>query len=133
MLGAQNLLPDRQRPLEVRPGCRKISLVLKKATEVVQAGCGVRVLGAQNLLPDRQRPLEVRSGGRKISLALKKETEVVQAEGGVRVLGSQNLLPDRQCPLRVWTGSLEITNHREVVIQSATKQGCPLIFTRQCL
>src|SRR5918996_945049 len=72
-------LEDRQRPLIVRMGSRKISLALKKATEVVQAGGGVRVLRTQNLLPDRQRALKVRTGSPKISLAFKKATEVVQA------------------------------------------------------
>jgi hypothetical protein len=58
VLGAQRLLPDRQRALEHRSRRRKVALGLEQEGKIVEARSGGRMLGAEHLFVDRQRALE---------------------------------------------------------------------------
>ena len=85
MLGAEQLLADRQRALEERSRPHKVALVLKQAGEVVEARRRIGMLGAEQLLTDRQRTLEERSRPRICSSAIKIVACPVQKVSAFRV------------------------------------------------
>ena len=72
MVGAQRLLPDRQRALVERLGLGVAALRVVEYGQVVEARGDVGVVGSQRLLPDRQRALVERLGLGVAALVLVK-------------------------------------------------------------
>jgi hypothetical protein len=79
VLGAERLLPDRQRALIEWPRPGEVALVPKQGGEVVEARRRIGMLGAERLPPDRQRALIERPRSGEIALGLEQEPEVVEA------------------------------------------------------
>src|SRR5689334_13880546 len=62
VLGPDELLEDRQRPLIERPPRRKLTLLVQQGREIVEAVRGIEVVFAQDLRANGQRSLEQRPG-----------------------------------------------------------------------
>src|SRR5262245_51687036 len=69
---AERLLAYRQRAFKERPRPRKVALVLKQPSEVVEARRRIEMLGAERLLVYRQRAFKARPRPRKVTLVVKQ-------------------------------------------------------------